>query len=97
VAVIEAIYLVAAMLWIVVVLAAVAIGGRYLLKLRARRRRVNRLINSVRLPVGRAVGPYRAAAVRSAALLLRVAVDVREAANPDRPGGRRARPPMLTR
>lgn len=38
--VIETIYLVAAALWILVVVAALVTGGRYLLKLRARRRRV---------------------------------------------------------
>ncbi|RAV01853.1 hypothetical protein DQP56_06835 [Mycolicibacter senuensis] len=61
-AVVEVIYLVAATLWILVVTAAVCVGGRYFLKLRARRRRINRLIGGVRLSIERAMGPYRAVA-----------------------------------
>lgn len=61
-AVVEAIYLVAATLWILVVTAAVLLGGRYFLKLRARRRRINRLVGGVRLSLERAMGPYRAVA-----------------------------------
>jgi hypothetical protein len=60
--VVEVIYVVAATLWIVVVSAAVCIGGRYFLKLRARRRRINRLIGGIRLSIERAIGPYRAVA-----------------------------------
>ncbi|MBS9534696.1 hypothetical protein KIH27_13970 [Mycobacterium sp. M1] len=67
--VIETIYLVAATLWILVVVAALAIGGRYLLKLRARRRRVTRLIDSVRLSVERVADPYRVIAGGCAAFL----------------------------
>ena len=67
-AVTEMIYLVAATLWILVVVAAVAVGGRYALKLRARRRRVTRLIENVRLSVERAAAPYRAVAGGGAAL-----------------------------
>lgn len=74
-AAVEVIYLVAAALWIFVVVAALCIGGRYLLKLRARRRRMNRLIDGVRLSIERAVGPYRAVAGGGAALLQRL-VDV---------------------
>jgi hypothetical protein len=50
-AAIEVIYLVAATLWIGVVLAALCIGIRLVVKFRARRRRVNRLIDIVRIPV----------------------------------------------
>ncbi|MDD7811135.1 hypothetical protein PP713_00950 [Mycobacterium sp. CSUR Q5927] len=67
-AVVELIYLVAALLWILVVVGALCIAGHYMLKLRARRRRMNGLINSVRLSVERAIGPYRAMAAGSAAL-----------------------------
>jgi hypothetical protein len=51
VAVFEVVYLVAAILWIVVVTAAAVIGLRVMLKVRARRRRVNQLLSVVRLPV----------------------------------------------
>jgi len=71
-AVVELIYLVAAVLWIFVVVAALCIGGHYMLKLRAKRRRMNGLLDSVRLSVERAVGPYRAVAGGSAALLQRL-------------------------
>lgn len=71
-AVVEVIYLVAATLWIFVVVAALYIGGRYLLKLRARRRRMNRLIDNMRLSIERAVGPCRAVAGGGAALLQRL-------------------------
>ena len=69
--VIEVIYLVAATLWILVVVGAVAVGGRYLLKLRARRRRVTRLLDSVRLSAERVTGPYRAIAGGSVTLFQR--------------------------
>lgn len=45
------IYLVAATLWIVVVLAALGIGARVVLKMRARRRRMNQILALVRLPL----------------------------------------------
>lgn len=45
------VFLVAAILWIVVVVAAVCVGVRILLKLRARRRRVNQLIALTRAPL----------------------------------------------
>ena len=45
------VYLVAATLWIVVVLAAVGVGVRVALKVRARRRRMNQLLAVVRLPL----------------------------------------------
>lgn len=61
-AVVEVIYLVAATLWILVVTAAVCIGARYFLKLRARRRRMNGLIDGVCLSIERAMRPYRAVA-----------------------------------
>lgn len=61
-AVVEAIYLVAATLWILVVTAVVCVGGRYFLKLRARRRRIDRFIGGVRLSLERVMGPYRAVA-----------------------------------
>lgn len=47
----ELVYLVAATLWIVVVTVAVIVGVRIMLKVRARRRRVNQLFGLVRLPV----------------------------------------------
>lgn len=47
----ELVYLVAATLWIVVVTAAAVIGVRVLVKVRARRRRINQLLGVVRLPV----------------------------------------------
>lgn len=94
--VVEAIYLAAAVLWILVVVTAAGVAGRYLLKLRARRRRVQRWIAGVRRPIDRAAGPYRAAAMRGAALVQRVVIDIR-AVPADRPAGRRTRPPMLTR
>lgn len=71
-AVVEVIYVVAATLWIFVVLAALCIGGHYALRLRAKRRRMNGWIDSVRLSIDRAVGPYRAVAGGSAALLQRL-------------------------
>lgn len=70
--VVEVIYLVAATLWIFVVVAALCIGGHYMLKLRARRRRMTGLIDSVRLSVERVIGPYRAVAAGGAALLHRL-------------------------
>lgn len=57
--VVEAIYLVAAVLWIVVVVAAACVGGHYLVKLRARRRQVTGLIDTVRLSIEHAISPYR--------------------------------------
>lgn len=48
---VEMIYLVAATLWIVVVLAALGIGARVVLKMRARRRRMNQILALVRLPL----------------------------------------------
>ncbi|MEB3051552.1 hypothetical protein KV112_17715 [Mycolicibacter sp. MYC123] len=71
-AVVEVIYLVAALLWIFVVVAALCVGGRYMLRLRARRRRVNGLIDNVRLTIERLVVPYRAVAAGGAAVLQRV-------------------------
>lgn len=70
--VVEVIYLVAALLWIFVVVAALCIGGHYMLKLRARRRRMNGLIDGVRLFIDRAIGPYRAIAGGSAVILQRL-------------------------
>jgi hypothetical protein len=51
VAVVEMVYLVAATLWIVVVIAALGIGVRVMIKVRARRRRMNQLLAVVRLPL----------------------------------------------
>lgn len=48
--VVEVIYLVAAALWILVVLAALAIGCYVMVKTRKSRRRMNRLFDVVRLP-----------------------------------------------
>ncbi len=50
-AAVEVIYLLAATLWIGVVLAALCIGVRFVLKFRARRRRINRVLDVVRIPV----------------------------------------------
>lgn len=47
----EVIYLVAATSWILVVTTALCIGVRCMVKLRHRRRRMNRLIDGVRLPI----------------------------------------------
>jgi hypothetical protein len=52
-AAVDVIYLLAASLWIVVVVAALCIGVRVALKFRARRRRMHRLLGLVR---GRASG-----------------------------------------
>ncbi|MEZ0384503.1 hypothetical protein [Mycobacterium sp. pW045] len=71
--VVEAIYLLAALLWIFVVVVAGCIGGHYMLKLRARRRRVNGWIDGVRVFVEGAIGPYRAVAGGGAAMLRRLA------------------------
>lgn len=48
---VEVIVLVAAILWIGVVVAALVVGIRVTLKLRARRRRIERLLCLLRLPV----------------------------------------------
>jgi hypothetical protein len=50
-AAVEVIYLVAATLWIGVVVAALCIGIRLVLKFRARRRRMNRFLDIVWIPV----------------------------------------------
>lgn len=50
-AAVEVIYLLAATLWIVVVLAALGIGYRFMVKFRAKRRRINRILDVVRIPV----------------------------------------------
>ncbi|WP_157575903.1 hypothetical protein [Mycobacterium sp. GA-2829] len=49
--VVETIYLVAATLWIVVVVTGACVGVRVALKIRARRRRMNQLLALVRLPL----------------------------------------------
>lgn len=69
--VVEAIYLVAAVLWIVVVVAAACIGGHYLVKLRARRRQLTGLIDTLRLSIEHAISPYRAVAAVGASVLQR--------------------------
>jgi hypothetical protein len=51
-AVFEVICTVAATLWICVVVAALGIGYRIMAKLRARRRRINRLLDAFRSPFG---------------------------------------------
>lgn len=48
---VETIYLVAATLWIVVVVTGACVGVRVALKIRARRRRMNQLLALVRLPL----------------------------------------------
>ncbi|MCW2512020.1 MAG: hypothetical protein JWR11_1062 [Mycobacterium sp.] len=50
-AAVDVIYLLAAILWIGVVLAALAVGIRVAVKFRARRRRINRVLAAVRMPV----------------------------------------------
>jgi hypothetical protein len=47
----EVVYLVASVLWIVVVLGAAGFAGWFALKVRARRRRANRILALVRVPV----------------------------------------------
>jgi hypothetical protein len=49
-AAVEVIYLAAAILWIGVVVAALCIGVRFAMKFRARRRRMNRILDVVRVP-----------------------------------------------
>jgi hypothetical protein len=51
-AVFEVICTVAATLWICFVVAALGIGYRFMVKLRSRRRRINRLFDVVRAPLG---------------------------------------------
>ncbi|ORV53795.1 hypothetical protein AWC02_01530 [Mycolicibacter engbaekii] len=70
--VVEAIYLVAAVLWILVVVTAACVAGHYLVKLRARRRQVTGLFDAVRLSIERATHPYRAVAAGGAAVVQRV-------------------------
>jgi len=83
VAAVDVIYVVAATLWILVVLTAVAIGCRLIVKIRARRRRMRRLFGVVRVPrqLGRRIGvllrscdragrPYALATGKNAALRL---------------------------
>ena len=48
---VDVIYLLAASLWIGIVVATLSIGVRVVLKLRARRRRMNMLLDLVRTPV----------------------------------------------
>ena len=48
---VEMIYLTAAILWIGVVVAALGLGLRFMLKWRAKRRRITRILNLVNLPI----------------------------------------------
>jgi hypothetical protein len=50
-AAVEVIYLLAASLWIGVVVAALCIGIRLMMKFRAKRRRMNRILDAVRFPL----------------------------------------------
>ena len=50
-AAVEVIYVAAASLWIVVVLAALGVVGYCIVKFRARRRRMNRLFGALRVPI----------------------------------------------
>ena len=52
-AAVEVIYLLAAILWIGVVMAALCLGLRLMVKWRAKRRRINRILRLVNLPVWR--------------------------------------------
>jgi hypothetical protein len=80
-AVVEMIYVVAAVLWIAVVVTTVCVAGWLLLKVRARRRQVHRLLGVLALPLGvhraaeRVMRAYRPAPSRllssSRALVLR--------------------------
>jgi hypothetical protein len=67
-AAVEVIYLVAATLWIGIVLAALCIGIRLVLKFRARRRRVNQFLDIVWIPVLLCTGqgPRRRSGIRRA-------------------------------
>jgi hypothetical protein len=55
-AAVEVIYLAAATLWIGVVVAALCIGVRFAMKFRARRRRMNRILDVVRVPARMCTG-----------------------------------------
>lgn len=87
-AVVEVIYAVAAALWILVVVAVLCIGVRGMVKLRSHRRRINRLIDGVRLPLQlgsvavlflrwceQAGRPYTATAGKTALVLQRLIGD----------------------
>jgi hypothetical protein len=50
-AAVQVIYVVAASLWIFVVLAALCIGCRFIVKFHKRRRRMSRLLDVVRVPI----------------------------------------------
>ena len=60
-AAVEVIYLAAAILWIGVVVAALCIGVRFAMKFRARRRRMNRILDVVRVPARMYTGLSRLA------------------------------------
>lgn len=72
-AVVEVIYVVAATLWIVAVVAALCIGCLVITKYRKRRRRMTRLFDVVRMPLeigSRGVALLRAEALSRAAVEL---------------------------
>lgn len=56
---VEVIVLIAAILWIGVVVAALVVGIRVTLKLRARRRRIDRVLYLLRLPTSYGLPPSR--------------------------------------
>lgn len=62
---VDVIVLVAAILWILVVVAALVVGIRVTLKLRARRRRLNRVLYLLRLPASYGLPPSRRSRVSS--------------------------------
>jgi hypothetical protein len=95
----QVIYVVAASLWIFVVLAALCIGCRFMAKLHNRRRRISRLFDVVRVPnqIGtrgvlflrwceRACRPYGDSARKKVAFRLQTLI------SEFRPDGRAARP-----
>jgi hypothetical protein len=51
-AAVEVIYLLAAVLWIGAALTALCLGCLVVVKFRARRRRINRLLDALRMPLG---------------------------------------------
>jgi len=95
----EVIYVLAATLWILTVVAALCIGVRFMAEFRRRQRRMNRLLDVVRVPIrlgGRAVWflrwcecvgrPYSVAACQKAARRLQGLI------SEFRPGGHVALP-----
>ena len=88
-AAVEVIYLLAASLWIGIVVAALCIGVRVVMKLRARRRRMNRFLDVVWTPVRLCTG--------QAVLGSREVHGWRRVGRQSRGSGRRGRRPVRSR